>query len=65
MRPHNRTQQDSADLLHISRRTDSAYENAVPPDILIAPARLCGTGADYLPGLSDGPAPYPRKTPKQ
>ena len=57
------TQQNLADLLHINRRTYSAYENgvnAVPLDILVKLAELYGTSADYLLGLTDEARPYPR-----
>ena len=58
------TQQTVADLLHINRRTYSAYENsvnAIPLDILIALARIYHTSTDYLLGLTDVPEPYPSK----
>ena len=59
---HDRTQQAMADILHINRRTYSAYENgvnAVPLDILIALARFYHTSTDYLLGLTDETKPYP------
>ena len=56
------TQQNLADMLHINRRTYSAYENsvnAVPLDILVKIARIYHTSTDYLLGLTDETAPYP------
>lgn len=55
------TQQYIADLLHINRRTYSAYENGVnymSPEILIALAKIHKTSVDYLLGLTDSPKPY-------
>ena len=61
---HDWTQQNLADMLHINRRTYSAYENgtnAIPLDLLTALARLYHTSTDYLLGLTDVTAPYPPK----
>ena len=58
------TQEKVAEMLHINRRTYSAYENgvnAVPLDILAALADLHHTSTDYLLGLTDERRPYPRK----
>lgn len=58
------SQKKLADMLHINRRTYSAYEtgvNAVPLDILAALARIYHTSTDYLLGLTDVPTPYPPK----
>lgn len=58
------TQQDLANMLHINRRTYSAYENsvnAVPLDILIAIAHIYHTSTDYLLELTDISTPYPPK----
>lgn len=58
------TQQQVADLLHINRRTYSAYENginAMTPEILIALSQLYQTSVEYLLGLTDEKQPYPRK----
>lgn len=55
------TQQYIADLLHINRRTYSAYENGVnsmSPEILISLAKIHKTSIDYLLGLTDNPKPY-------
>ena len=58
------TQAKVAEMLHINRRTYSAYENgvnAVPLDILAALAELYHTSTDYLLGLTEESTPYPRK----
>lgn len=58
------TQQKLADLLHINRRTYSAYENgvnAVPIEVLTALAQIYHTSTDYLLGLTDVIEPYPAK----
>ena len=63
----DRTQQEMADILHINRRTYSAYENgvnAVPLDVLISLARLYNVSTDYLLNLTDEMKPYPRKRKK-
>nr|WP_325185282.1 helix-turn-helix transcriptional regulator [uncultured Oscillibacter sp.] len=58
------TQQYMADLLHINRRTYSAYENgvnAMSPEILRAIADIHNTSVDYLLGRTDTRKPYPSK----
>lgn len=58
------TQQHVADLLHINRRTYSAYENgvnAMSPEILIQLAQIHHTSVDYLLGLTDIKKPYSGK----
>ena len=58
------SQQEVADILHINRRTYSAYENgvnAIPLDILEQLAYLHQTSTDYLLGITDIREPYPRK----
>lgn len=58
------SQQKLADILHINRRTYSAYEtgvNAIPLDILITLAHMYHTSTDYLLGLTDVSTPYPPK----
>ena len=58
------TQQQVADLLHINRRTYSAYENgvnAMSPEILIQLAQIHHTSVDYLLGLTDVKKPYSGK----
>jgi len=57
------SQREMAELLHCSQRIYSNYERGevdVPTDILKKLALLHGTSADYLLGLTDDPAPYPR-----
>ncbi len=57
------TQQNLADMLHISRSAYSAYENganAYPLSILSRLAIFYGTSVDYLIELTDTPTPYPR-----
>ena len=49
-------------MLHINRRTYSAYENSVnsvPLDILVKIAQIYHTSTDYLLGLTDETVPYP------
>lgn len=61
---HDLTQQDLADILHINRRTYSAYENGVnsmTPETLIKIANFYNTSVDYLLGRTDTIAPYPTK----
>ena len=63
----DRTQREVADILHINRRTYSAYENgvnAVPLDVLISLASLYNVSTDYLLNLTDETKPYPRKRKK-
>ena len=58
------TQQNVADMLHISRSAYSAYENganAAPIEVLIALAALHNTSIDYLLEQTDDPRPYVRK----
>ena len=58
------TQQNVADMLHISRSAYSAYENganAAPIEVLIALAKLHNTSIDYLLEQTDDPRPYERK----
>jgi transcriptional regulator with XRE-family HTH domain len=60
------SQQKIADILHINRRTYSAYENgvnAMSPETLSALADIHGTSVDYLLGRTDQPSPYPKKKP--
>ncbi len=56
------TQQQVADMLHLNRRTYSAYENgvnAITPELLIQLADLYQTSVDYLLGLTSVKEPYP------
>lgn len=55
------TQQDMADVLHINRRTYSAYENGVnsmTPETLCKIADFHGTSVDYLLERTDKITPY-------
>lgn len=59
------TQQDIADYLHIRQNTYSQYENGVrqiPIDCLIKIALYFDTSVDYVIGLTDTIAPYPRSS---
>lgn len=55
------TQQEIADILHINRRTYSAYENgvnAMTPETLCKLADLFDTSVDYLLNRTDDIRPY-------
>ena len=55
------TQQDMADILHINRRTYSAYENGVnsmTPETLCKIADFHDTSVDYLLERTDNITPY-------
>ena len=57
------TQQNMADMLHISRSAYSAYENganAVPIEVLINLSHIFETSIDYLLEQTDNPTPYER-----
>lgn len=58
------TQQEVARLLHVSQNTYSRYELGIlnyPVDALVTLAEFYGVSVDYLLGLTDVKAPYPRK----
>lgn len=58
------TQQEVARLLHVSQNTYSQYELGIlnyPVDALVTLAQFYGVSVDYLLGLTDVKAPYPRK----
>ena len=58
------TQQTIADFLHIKQNTYSQYENGqrqLPIDVLILLANYFNTSTDYILGLTNIKAPYPRK----
>ena len=60
---HNLTQQQIADYLNVKQNTYSQYETGsrqIPVDALIALAAFYKTSTDYLLGLTDQQAPYPR-----
>lgn len=57
------TQQAVAAYLHVSQNTYSQYENKrrqIPLGILVRLAIFYNTSTDYLLGLTDVSAPYPR-----
>ena len=57
------TQATIAAYLNIKQNTYSQYESGkrqIPIDSLIALANYFDTSTDYILGLTDEPAPYPR-----
>lgn len=61
---HGLTQRQIAKLLNISQNTYSQYEIGVsrfPLDAVITLAEYYNVSIDYLVGLTDESAPYPRK----
>lgn len=55
------TQQEMADILHINRRTYSAYENGInsmTPETLCKIADFHNTSTDYLLNRTDSIKPY-------
>ena len=61
---HNLTQQQIADMLHISQNTYSQYEIGklnYPIDTLVALADFYGVRVDYLLGRTNVKTPYPKK----
>ena len=60
----NFLQKDLAAYLHCSQVAYSRYElglRDIPTDVLIALARFYNTSTDYLLGLTDHKAPYPKE----
>lgn len=60
---HDLTQEQVAGILKISQRAYSSYETGnrkLPIDLLIVLATHYGVSADYMLGLTDNSAPYPR-----
>ena len=58
------SQREMGELLHCSQRIYSNYECGdvdIPTQILIALAQFHNTSVDYLLGLTDETAPYPRR----
>lgn len=58
------SQREIAEMLHCSQRIYSNYERGevdLPTEILKKLALLHNTSTDYLLGLTDIPAPYPRR----
>ena len=57
------TQTEIANILNISQRTYSRYENderAIPIEIFVELANFHKTSVDYLIGRTDVKKPYPR-----
>lgn len=62
------TQQQIADILHVSQNTYSQYEIGVtryPLEVVITLAKYYNVSIDYLVGLTDESTPYPRKRRKR
>ena len=58
------TQEQVAQVLHVSQNTYSQYEigtTRYPLDAVVTLAEFYGVSVDYLVGLTDEPAPYPRR----
>ena len=58
------SQTELAQVLHCSQRIYSNYERGevdIPTEILIKLAQFHQTSVDYLLGLTDEAAPYPRR----
>lgn len=58
------TQEQIAKILHVSQNTYSQYEigtSRYPLDAVVKLAEYYGVSVDYLVGLTDESAPYPRK----
>ena len=59
----DKNQTEMANILSCSQQTYSNYElgqRTIPPEILIALAKVHNTSVDYLLGLTDVREPYPR-----
>lgn len=58
------TQAQVAEVLHVSQNTYSQYEigtTRYPLDVVVTLAEFYGVSVDYLVGLTDEAAPYPRR----
>lgn len=58
------TQAQVAEVLHVSQNTYSQYEigtTRYPLDVVVQLAEFYGVSVDYLVGLTDETAPYPRR----
>ena len=58
------TQAQVAEVLHVSQNTYSQYEigtTRYPLDGVVTLAEFYGVSVDYLVGLTDEAAPYPRR----
>ena len=61
---HDKTQQEIADILVCNRQVYARYERGIreiPVSMLLTLAKYYGVSVDYILGLTDNPAPYPRK----
>ena len=61
---HDYTQQQIADAIGITQRKYSYIETGVQQltaEVLVSLARFYGVSVDYLVGLTDEAAPYPRR----
>ncbi len=62
---HDKTQQELADFLNVTRSAYSNYENnirEIPLEVLSGVADFYGTSVDYLISRTDEKKPYPRKS---
>lgn len=58
------TQEAVAEVLHVKQNTYSQYEIGVlnyPLDVVVRLAEYYGVSVDYLVGLTNETAPYPRR----
>ena len=58
------TQAELGEQINVPQRTYAYYESGermIPPQVLIALARFYRVSVDYLLGLTDQKAPYPKK----
>ena len=58
------TQAAVGERINVPQRTYAYYESGermIPPQVLAALAQFYGVSVDYLLGLTDQKAPYPRK----
>ena len=58
------TQAELGERINVPQRTYAYYERGermIPPQVLIALAQFHHVSIDYLLGLTDQKAPYPRK----
>lgn len=58
------TQAQVAEVLHVSQNTYSQYEigtTRYPLDVVVQLAEFYGVSVDYLVGITDETAPYPRR----
>ena len=58
------TQAELGEQINVPQRTYAYYESGermIPPQVLVALAECYHVSVDYLLGLTDQKAPYPRK----